>query len=180
MEQLNINESLALNFGKLFISLLNCEAFARMFLTNKFNPEFKLKSNYDVGEILENSPFTGYKSFKNVLTEYNEQVEQDYKVDVSSLKELRDALAHSKILSIMLESDGDKCSMKLCKFSYPIDSEQSSEKKASVKVEFFNTLDVDWFREKISFVNVQIAKIWNAINQIRSNDIQVELLFSYQ
>lgn len=114
--------------GKLIANLQSLEFIMRIFLceiTSNSSSTCKLDFfNYNVGDIVDENPFTNYDSLNKVIKKVNNTLsEKGYAEQIdSSIVQIRDAFAHGSVLSNSPEGP-----FKLFKFSKPV--------KCKVKIE---------------------------------------------
>ena len=124
--------------GQLFGNFHGLEMVLRAFLANR-DPRQALTKGQDftalqVGDVVAETPFTDYASLGQLITQFNELVPSDRRID-PALVELRDALAHGRVWS----TDGD-FPLRLLKFSKP--------REGFATVTWAATLTEDWLDQQ--------------------------------
>ncbi|KTB97120.1 hypothetical protein [Pseudomonas sp. ICMP 10191] len=146
--------------GKLLSNLQTVELLARMYIheksykaENKSIPPFKINS--PVGSTHRADPFNNYDTLTTTLKKYN-NLNNKATVDIDSLVELRDALAHGRILG---EIDDDN--LRLLKFS--------KEQNGEVRVTYNETLSKQWFDSNIKKTSEAANTIHRSLNELQEH-----------
>ncbi len=147
-------EEHASNLGKLITNLQGLELALRQFLCRLNNEAISVPS---VGEktVLEDH-LTNYYPLGTLIKKYNEVVRAEYPhfiVD-NSVVELRDALAHGRLVST---SNPPQPPQRIFKFSRP--------KNGTVDLVFDEIMDDAWFKKWLGITHDQIDKVWECLQE---------------
>jgi hypothetical protein len=144
----------ARNLGSIVVNLQSLEFALRLFLDetqsypNSQNDTVTNLTGLDVGEWVSESYFTNYDTLKQLIRKANSELQKrglSDRID-ESLVELRDAIAHGRVLSS--NPDGP---FRILKFSKPIDG------KVQVKISVDMT--PDWLSQQTKRTHDEILKV---------------------
>lgn len=112
---MNNLDDYAMKLGKFWINFNSLELLLRLYLTKK-NSESEIGLELNIGDVCGLSHLTNYDSFKELAAKYNASVSNQYKIDISEINRLRDAIAHGRVVS---KTDLPMLPMTVVKFSKP-------------------------------------------------------------
>lgn len=151
------HEDFFLNFGILWHHLLTLELQLRFCIYRKKGEEFSLPilNILKQGDIIKKDSLIDCKSLNEIIETFNSMFKRDgMSVNKDKIMRLRNALAHGKILSI------EDFPTKIYNLS--------SVDNWRVKVEFVETMTIDWFDTNIDFVTKEITKLNNFYRNMHS------------
>ncbi len=150
--------------GKLIANLHSLEFSLRAFLTNAQERERYANSptlseliDARAGQAVALSPLTDFDDLGRLIDRYNAQVQRvatELVINGQRVVDLRNALAHGRVLAIDLEHPFP---LPLIKFSKP-----ETRKSVDVKVVWTEKLTADWFAAQTSLIAGEIQTVSNA------------------
>lgn len=159
MGELHTFELHALRLGKLLGNLQSIETGARLFL-DKANEQRASQiicslSKLKRGDWVEISPLTNGHDLRRILERYNKFANNNCRVDIDRIVDLRDALAHGRVFGHGPIQTAN--SLRLLKF-------KRDEKAKKVQVAMVEDMTEAWFNENIEFLMVSLEKIRTALD----------------
>jgi len=156
MSNREIFENHALNLGKLVGNLLTIEMAARLAIvkldSHAASQVFTQLPQVKEGDQIEWNAFTNSDDLRQTLEKYNKRAPSTCKIDVSSIVNLRDALAHGRTFG-----SGEMTHLRLLKFN-------RKKQQGNILVTFAQDMTGEWFRKNIEMLNFAIAKVATAID----------------
>jgi len=146
--------------GKLWNYLLSLEVLLRGCILIKRNQESSLP-RLDIlkaGDIVEENALTNYDSLGKVIDRFNSFFKkEDWVIDKDKIVQLRDVLAHGRLISFKLNYP-----VKIFKFAKPV--------KSNVKVEFTEEMTSDWFDKNLVFLRKELGRIAGIFGRLTGQD----------
>ena len=146
----------ALNLGKMVGNLLTIEMGARMAvvkLDERVASQVQSQlPQVKAGDLVEFNAFTNTDDLRKTLEKYNKRAPQNCKIDIASIVNLRDALAHGRAFGFESMK-----SLRLLKFSRKVT-------EGKVVVELAQDMTDEWFKQNIEMLLSAIEKVRNAID----------------
>lgn len=149
--------------GKLIGNLLTIEGLARLLLA--INKAGSLKAtrpalpNVTKGDLVDITPISDPESLTSVLKKYNAHIAKnrpDLKVDVPTIVNLRDALAHGRVFGFGNPQNASSTPLRLLKFA-------KNPQNKKVKVELCEDMTEQWFNENIQILEKASENIRQAL-----------------
>lgn len=155
--------------GKLIGNLHTIEELARFWLAineagslEATRPELpKIKE----GDLVDITPLSGPESLKPILEKYNKHIPKncpDLKVDVDTIVNLRDALAHGRVFGFGDPQNASLTPLRLIKFA-------KNAKNKKVKVELCADMTDEWFTENIQILEKGLDNMRQALDWLKTN-----------
>lgn len=144
----------ASNLGKLITNLQSLELALRQFLCRLNNEAIIVPSIGQKNVLVDH--LTNYDSLGALIKKYNNAVCSEYPhfiVD-DCVVELRDALAHGRLVSI---SNPPQPPQRIFKFSRP--------KNDTVDLVFDEIMDDAWFKKWLGITHDQLSKVWECLQE---------------
>ena len=134
-------------FGQLFSDLLSLELMLRLCLLRKSSQESSMKNleKLKKGDPVDENAVTNYDSLGDIIGKFNLAFDKTYWIDETRVVDLRNALAHGRIISTK------PYPMRIYKFNKPVEGK--------VKVLIAEEMTLDWFRKNIKFISNEIDRI---------------------
>lgn len=156
MSQKDIFENHALKLGKLVGNLLTIEMAARLAIVkldeHASSKVFTQLHQVKEGDQVECNAFTNADDLRQTLEKYNKRAPMQSKVDIATIVNLRDTLAHGRTFGF-----GDMKHLRLLKFS-------RKQHQGKVSVDLAKDMNDTWFHENIEMLNKAINKVIIVLN----------------
>ncbi len=146
--------------GKLISNLWSLETVIRYFISIRLNESTPDIYEIEIGDEVEDSYFTNFKSLDQLIEKYNSLCSHDFqKIDKERVLDIRDLLAHGRI---HVTDKIDANNWYLVKFSDP---KKDSGKKIMLthKVKPNNDSGA-WIKESIKFISEQLHRVGKSGN----------------
>ncbi len=153
----------AQGLGWLKGSLLGLEFVLRVFLFDAAGcSQFPRLLTFEVGDWVREDPVTNYDKLRQLIEKYNGRVEKSARelcIDKKALVDLRDALAHGRLLAA--DAAGP---FQLLKFS--------DSTGGMVEVQFSETMTNKWLQEQAEFADQAARKVQEARKRLKEGELK--------
>lgn len=151
-----ILNNLSLGVGRMKINLISLEYLLRDYhAKKKEEPPFSILS-INKNDLIKADSYSNYDTLRDLIRIYNADKKNADKIEGKLIIEIRDALAHGRLLAFSM---GKPIQLQLFKFGEP-------NKDNLVKLIFKEELTVEWLRTKNEFLHSQMLKILNASSSL--------------